>query len=357
MALVSIGLSDSFQNFLPQQLSLHAKGILLVVLFLVFYQAGLRILTWLQVVMSLQLLTALFMYALPVFVMSGANVWAGTHITSGFFMAIILASNICLGFQIIIELGEEIKQPEKNIPLALLIGGAVILLIYLAIIFAYTSAIGPANAGQKIKLLDTARPYLGNLVIAFLQLGMISAGLTSYNGAAIALPREIFSMSRDFTLPKWLSKVNAQGNPTNAVTGFFGLVIAILSVGQLLDSAGIMKSFFADDVIEFYGFMTILGIMMLTLMLNAAAYRMADKYPQSYSRAYIRFSKAWLRFFIIVSSVFAIVLIAIICTKWLVPFLFLVFTLFVVVYYVLRKRYLQQKGIRIGRYYQPEGWQ
>ncbi len=356
ICLISVGLVDYFATYLPVHLSPHIAAAVLVASFYVFYLFGLKLLSDLQIIMSIQLLVALLIYCIPMLYASHFSIAIGLPDNPSFLLAVILCSNLCLGFQIIIELGEEIHEPKKNIPLSLLIGAGTILVIYLAIVFAYTGVVGLESIASKPKLVDTARPFLSNPLIWFLQLGMISAGLTSYNGGAIALPREIFSMSRDKTLPEFLSRTNKNGNPTNAVTFFFFLVIAELIFGQLLDSLGVVRKFFGKDVIEFYGFMTIMGIMLLTIFISVAAYKLPAKYPEQYANAYIKFSKPLLNFFIIVSIVFSTSLIAIICTQWIVPVLYAVFTLIVFVAYSFRKKYLKERNIEIGMHFENKEW-
>jgi len=356
LCLISVGLVDYFSAFILVQLSPHVAAIILIASFYIFYLFGIKLLSNLQIIMSVQLLVALFIYCVPTLYQSHFSISIGMPQSSSFFLAVILCTNLCLGFQIIIELGEEMHEPEKNIPRSLLIGAATIFLIYVAIVFAYTGIVGIDNLASKPKLIDTARPFLSNPLIWFLQLGMISAGLTSYNGAAIALPREIFAMSRDRTLPEFLSRTTKNGNPMNAVTFFFLFVIIELVVGQILDSLGIVGRFFGTDVIEFYGFMTIMGIMLLTISISASAYKLPMQFTEQYNKAYIKFSKPVLNFFIFISLTFSLLLILIICTKWIVPLLYIVFTTAVLLYFFLRKNNLKGRNIEIGKHFTETGW-
>ena len=46
-------------------------------------------------------------------------------------LAIVLCYSACMGFQVIAEMGEEIKNPKRNIPLSMIIGGIIVLVIYI----------------------------------------------------------------------------------------------------------------------------------------------------------------------------------------------------------------------------------
>ncbi|HLP50832.1 MAG TPA: APC family permease [Chitinophagales bacterium] len=351
LGLISIGLVEYFAPFLPFQVSPHLGAIVLIASFYFVYLFSLKLLSNLQIIMSIQLLLALLLYCIPVASTRQFTFSVGMPHSNTFLVAVILCTNLCLGFQIIIEMGEEMHHPEKNIPLSLLIGSVTIFIIYLAIVFTYSGIVGPDGIALKPKLVDTARPYFSAPAIWFLQLGMISSALTSYNGGAIALPREIFAMARDLTLPEFLSRTNSKGNPTNAVTFFFLFVIAELLLGQLLDSLGLVERFFGKDVIEFYGFMTIMGIMLLTISISLAAYKVPSVFPKQYAGAYIRFSKPVLNTFIVVSILFSLSLIAIIFTKWIVVVIYALFSAIILLYHAVRKKQLQNQGVEMGKHF------
>lgn len=357
LCLISIGLVESFSEYAPFPSSTQLSAIALIAAFYFFYLFGLTLLSNLQIIMSVQLLLALLLYCGTMLYTGNFSSQIELPQSPSFFLSVILCTNLCLGFQIIIEMGEEIHHPEKNIPRSLLIGAGIILIIYLAVLFSYTGIVGIGNLAQKPKLIDTAKPFLSSPFIWFLQLGMISAGLTSYNGGAIALPREIFSMSRDKTLPAFLSRTNKQGSPITAVTLFFTIVIAELLVGQCLQATGIIAHFFGNDIIEFYGFMTIMGIMLLTISISISAYYLPKKFNKQYQQSHFKFSWPLLLFFIIVSILFSLFLIVIIATKWIIPVVYLLFTAGVMLFFMLRKQYLLKQGIEVGAHYTASGWQ
>lgn len=338
LSLISSALADQFRQYLPAALPPHLSAMAFVAVFYLFYLLGLRIVTAVQVLLCLQLLAALFLYFVPVLGSRGFVLHAGLPETPNFLLAVIFSFNISLGFQIIIELGEEMKRPEKNIPLSLLIGGAIVLLVYLCVTFAYSFAVGTEHMSERIKMISTAAPYWGAGGLAFIRLGMISSGLASFSGAAIALPRELFALSRAGALPAFFSEVDRRGNPSRAMALFFGLVLLVMAVGNILEYNGVIEFFFGPDIIDFYAYMAIFGIMAMTVVLSVAALRLPARMPGAYASAYLRFPP-WLLYslciFSMLSSSFLMVVISL---KKVVPLLYAAIWLMITLIYFLYGR-------------------
>lgn len=329
VALVAFGLIESFRAYLPADISMHILSILLVLVSYAFYLLGIKFLMLLQVLMSVQMMLALLLYTVPVLQQFGGNAEFSMPQNSNFFMAIVFSFNICLGFQIIMELGEEMENPKRNIPLSLIIGAAIILAIYLMTIAAYSGIVGQSNLASKPEMVGTANKLLPQWAIIFIRIGVISAGLTCFNGAAIAIPREIFAQARAGILPQAFARINQNGTPQYAVSLFFASVCFILLLGELLDQTGILQSFFGTDTIEFYGFLTIFGMMTLTIGISIAAWKLPAIAPELYNNAYIRFSKFWLAVFVGISILSSLFLIFLVSTKWIVPLIFALFSLLI----------------------------
>jgi len=329
VALVAFGLIESFRAYLPADISMHILSILLVLVSYAFYLLGIKFLMLLQVLMSVQMMLALLLYTIPVLHKFGGNAEFSMPQNDNFFMAIVFSFNICLGFQIIMELGEEMEKPKRNIPLSLIIGAAIILAIYLMTIAAYSGIVGQSNLASKPEMVGTANRLLPQWAIIFIRIGVISAGLTCFNGAAIAIPREIFAQARAGILPQAFARINQNGTPQYAVSLFFASVCFILLLGELLDQTGILQSFFGTDTIEFYGFLTIFGMMTLTIGISIAAWKLPTIAPELYNNAYIRFSKFWLAVFVGISILSSLFLILLVSTKWIVPLIFALFSLLI----------------------------
>lgn len=339
LSLISTALMEQFRAFLPSFLPPHIAAMCFVAAFYLFYLLGLQIVTMVQVLLCLQLLISLFMYFVPIISSKNFVLHATLPETPNFILAVIFSFNISLGFQIIIELGEEMKNPRRNIPLALLIGGSIVLLVYLGVTFAYISGVGLMHTSEKINLISTALPYYGAVGMAFIKLGMISSGLASYSGGAVALPRELYAMARAKALPEYFEHVDASGNPSRAVGLFFGIVLVILGTGNILEYTGFIETYFGPDIIEFYAFLAIFGIMIMTIVMSLAAFRLPKKMATEYAAAYIRLPKWLLYSLCVLSVVSSSLLIAVITTKIIVLWIYLVILgLVTALYYAYSKK-------------------
>ena len=324
LSLIATGLLDQFKEYMPAGLPPHIAAMIFVAAFYLFYRLGLQIVTMVQVVFCLQLLISLFMYFTPILFSKTFVLHATLPETPNFILAVILSFNICLGFQIIIELGEEMKNPGRNIPLALLIGGSIILLVYLCVTFAYISSVGLAHTDEHINLIGTAAPYYGLAGMAFIKFAVISSGLTSYSGGAVALPRELYAMARSKALPQYFEQVDAGGNPSRAVGLFFAIVLTIMGLGNILEYAGFVENYFGPDIIEFYAFLAITGIMIMTIVMSIAAFRLPKLMAVEYAAAYIRLPK-WLLYSLCVLSILSsLLLIGVIMTKSIILWIYIV---------------------------------
>ncbi len=281
-AVVAITLADSISGItekLPFAVSGHVVGMGILLAFWGVFLAGIQLAMSLQVIMAAQFVTALVVYAVagavqvPITLGMGAPMGAGA-----FFESILISYMLCMGFQVVAELGEEIQNARRNIPLALIIGGAIVGVLYITVgqIFVSHFPDHPAvPIDPKTNLLDTATSFLPSWFMPYLAFGAITAGLTSLNAAAIAIPREIFAQSRDGLLPAWFGAVSPRTqSPQNAMTAYF-LFVGLLLLGQ--------------QELDFYGVAAAIGILVMSSVLCVACLNLPRRHPELYRNAYIVF--------------------------------------------------------------------
>jgi APA family basic amino acid/polyamine antiporter len=332
-AMVSMGLAGYIAPYLPFDVSPRILAIILPLLFCVLYLFGLRLAAWLQMFLAAQLIIALLVYGL-----SGAFsneihfALSFPQGAGGFIMAIILCYSVCMGFQVIAEMGEEMKDARRNIPLSLLFGGAIILIIYIIVGMVFINSLD--YDFEKIKamtapLIETGRLFLPAFWVFFLGIGALSAGLTSFNAGAIALPRELFSQARDGIMPAFLARIDRRTrSPLNAVFTYFAFVVLLLLSGQSID---------------FYGVMTAVGILAMTAILSIAAVRMPARFPERYQKAYFKISKPWLIILVAVSVASSLGFILLVLMELpVVGGIYLAWIVLTVVYYFLRVSWLKK---------------
>ncbi len=256
---------------------LMAAGILAV--FYGIYSFGVRLAMSLQLVLAVQFLSALLLYGLAGAFHSGLDMTLQpVQGANGFLMSILLCYAICMGFQIIAEMGEEIQDARRTIPRALLIGGLIVAVIYILVgtVFVTTLPFDAARyAAMNAPLRESATLFLPAGLVHFIGLGALTAGSAALNAAALTLPRELFALARDGILPRMLANIDPRsGAPRNAVTVYF-ILVGVLLLGQ-----------FETD---FYGYMAATGVLAISSALAIAAIRLCRRFPRYYRDAYIQF--------------------------------------------------------------------
>ncbi len=169
-----------------------------------------------------------------------ANEHFNPFFTNGFEGIIITAGFVFvsyLGLTQIASVAEEIKNPERNIPLGMLLSLTVTALVYFLGVFIMVAIVEPsefandlAPAATAVKKLFTWMP--GNMG-AYLMTGAAMAAFASTgNAGLLSSSRYPFAMGRDKLFPPNFSKVGKKGTPVQAIlltTGFILFFILVLS--------------------------------------------------------------------------------------------------------------------------------
>lgn len=338
-------LTQYLQGYILSEVPVGILAVAILILFYIIYCFGVQLALSLQLVLALQFLSALLLYA-------GAGLFhGGVSLTlpasaspAPFLMSVLLCYALCLGFQIIAEMGEEIRDARRTIPRALLIGGVLVALIYIlvGIVFVNTLPFDVERyAALKAPLRESASLFLPAGWVHFIGLGALTAGCAALNAAALTLPREIFALARDGLLPARLGQIDRRtGSPKNAVSLYFLLVAALLLCP--LDT-------------DFYGYMAAIGILAISSVLGVAAIRMYTHFPEHYARAYIQFPPVVLygcAVIVLLASIgFAAVVIH---ERPIIVAVYLVWTLLVGLYYKVRTRtFTEAHWRRLSEFHSP----
>jgi basic amino acid/polyamine antiporter, APA family len=100
-------------------------------------------------------------------------------------------------------IGEEVKNPQKNLPLSLAMGTILVILIYvlLNILFAYTLPIDffiqLKHTSNKIAAIEVANTLWGNKGVVFIACLILVTTLNSTNGSILTCGRVLYAMARD----------------------------------------------------------------------------------------------------------------------------------------------------------------
>jgi amino acid transporter len=167
-----------------------------------------------------------------------------SHITDGFSglaAGFPLAIYLFIGWENSAALAEETGNPRRNVPRAVFLSIALMVVSY--VLFAYATVSGFGNNGKA--LADSAIPFISvahNILAGFAFFAYV-AGLTSTLGVLISAvnsqARLIFNAGREGLLPSWLGKVHpTRKTPVNAIYAFVAIASAIVGVWALLHLIG-----------------------------------------------------------------------------------------------------------------------
>jgi len=134
------------------------------------------------------------------------------------------------GYQNSINLGADIKDPKKNIPIGIFAGMTVVILLYLLINFAYCNVLGFENLkGMSLPAAELAKSFLGENGFKVTSIIVFVSVLGFINTAFLHNPRIYYAMAEDEVLPDIFKSVN-KDTQTQEFGLIFFLALAIISL-------------------------------------------------------------------------------------------------------------------------------
>lgn len=140
------------------------------------------------------------------------------------------------GYEIIVQTGEEVKNPKKNIPRAIFISLGLVVALYCIVAFVSIGSIFPEGIAAwefiggngELGILKAAEmflPYGGLVVLAG---GMVST-LAALNATTFSSARVAFAMGRHYNLPHVLSSIHPTNRTPNIAIVISGIIMAIMA--------------------------------------------------------------------------------------------------------------------------------
>jgi APA family basic amino acid/polyamine antiporter len=103
----------------------------------------------------------------------------------------------------------EVKNPQRNMPIALIFGTLLVIVVYLLVNMAYFYILAPAAvAGTQTVAADSARVFLGKAGGAFVAIGVMISTFATLNGSILSGSRIPFATARDGLFPQPLAKLH-----------------------------------------------------------------------------------------------------------------------------------------------------
>ena len=262
-------------------------ALLLLFVFYVTNLFGAKLATWVQAV-----LVAILLSALVLFVGRGMPQVSWGQFTplfpggvGGFAVASSILTFTILGSNAALELGDEIINPERNIPRSFVISVPVVTALYVLIALvaaggpaakdaAMAAASGTPMAGVPLSVI-AAEFMKGFPFVYFIIGGGVLAVITTLNATYLWGTKSLIMITEDGLFPRGLAKVNRRfGTPHWFLTLIFlGSAAALLIAGDRVETLAVFAS---------------IGGIIIFVPVMGAALRIRSVAPEIYARSRVK---------------------------------------------------------------------
>ncbi len=184
------------------------------------------------------------------------------------------------GYEIIVQAGEEVVNPRKNIPRAVFLSLAIVIPVYILIAFVSIGAVSPETniptylwlaRHAELGIAEAARQFMPLGTILLLIGGLFST-MSALNATTFSSTRVSFAMGRDRNLPKMFATVNQRTRTPAKALLLSGSLIFFMAVAIPIQDVAA-----AADIM----------FLLLFLQVNLAAITLRKKYGHRLRYGYL----------------------------------------------------------------------
>lgn len=264
-ATVSLGFAGYFNALFDVPLIYSALVLIVILSFILFY--GIKESVWVAIIFTLIEaggLILIFFIGLPF--LGTVDYLDMPHGLKGIFEASSLIFFAFIGFEGVVRLSEETKNPEKNIPRALILALVISIILYICVAFSAVSVVGWEKLSQSDAPFATvAFVAMGDDAYIILSLIALFATANTVLLMLLAASRMVYGMASSFSLPNTFAKVHpVRRTPWVAIFSVMVLAVLFLFTGNIT---------FLASVTNFTLFLTF-------IVINAAVIWLRYKEPQ-----------------------------------------------------------------------------
>ncbi|ELY52980.1 APC family permease [Natronolimnohabitans innermongolicus] len=150
-----------------------------------------------------------------------------------------------LGFAQVATVAGEMRNPGRNLPLAMVGSVLVVGVLYVVTIFVATSAFGSERLAElgETAMVEVGRHYLGTAGAVAIVFGGLLATMSSANASILSTSRAIYAVSRDALLPSGASRINLRYGTPHVALGLAGGPILVLTATGRVELLAEVASF------------------------------------------------------------------------------------------------------------------
>lgn len=184
------------------------------------------------------------------------------------------------GFDIIVQAGEEVKNPRVNIPKAVFLSLAIVIPVYLLVAFVSLGAVDPGAdiptyrwlaEHAELGVAEAARQFMPLGMVLLLAGGLLST-MSALNAATYSATRVSFAMGRDRYLPDAVAQVHERTHTPYKALLLSGALVLFMAVAIPIDDVA------AASAIMF---------LLLFLMVNVALLSIRKRYGEQLRYGYL----------------------------------------------------------------------
>lgn len=341
LALVALGFGIYFEHFIPNSALIVAMLILIV--FYIINIFGIKFTSTLEIILTIcgdfLVILIFIIFGLPNINPANLIDTSGGLFPTGFigiFTGVILLSFSYSGYTAVIEIGGEIKNPRRNIPLALLISFCLIVVVYVLVAVIMTGVMNWKTLGAiKGTVIDVAALFFPSWFLIFLSVLILIAIASTLHAILMSYSRNLFSAARDHLLPSFIASINKRyKTPHWSITLFIvGAIILSYFQANIIDLS--IVSSFAGSISG--------------LIIAYIPIRLEKKFPELLAKSRFKLKRKVLIIIIVFNVAYAILSIILMAiTSLIAVMISAVIYVIAVIYYIIRKKWLLKKGIDLN---------
>ncbi len=218
-----------------------------------------------------------------------------------FLLAVVLLYVPFQGFSMIIEIGEELEKPVKNIPRTLAIGMTIVSVLSIGIIVALIGAVpwqelstadGEAIEGGLAGAMQGLAP---SWAIFFIAVSALIGAVTTVNTLFTSYSRTVMRAARDSVAPELFAEIHGRfqtpyrailliGAPPILMAPFVGRLDAYLTARR------------GVDILDWLVVVIVSGIFIAVIVAGVALWNLPKIFPKRYEHSFYRLPMPVLKF-------------------------------------------------------------
>lgn len=262
-----------------------------------------------------------------------------SHGIEGFVATIGFVFVSYAGLTKVASVAEEIKNPDRNIPLGMMLSLISTTIIYVVGVFIVVALMDSTELKNSLTpIADTAQVFTEwipqSAIVGLIAISALAAFASTGNAGVMASSRYPYAMAKDNLVPERFAKLGKFGTPTSAVILTGALMIFFIIV---LDAKGIAKLASAFQLFIF-------------VLVNIAVIVMRESRIKAYDPGYKSPLYPWMQIAGIILS-----LILIISMGWLAVLFTIGIIMFCLIWYIKYARPRVNRDGAIGHWFQRLG--